>query len=89
VLIGLAFLAAMATCSEDMSAEQTQKVQQPEFAHQSIKRESVEDYGAEQSSAPSAIAAGEAYTHTPRRSCRSIRTGRSWRRIICPGRPRL
>ncbi|CAI6358947.1 unnamed protein product [Macrosiphum euphorbiae] len=55
----------MATCSEDMSAEQTQKVQQdqqPEFAHQSIKRQAVEDYGDEQSNTPSAIAGGEAST---------------------------
>nr|BAH72184.1 ACYPI008694 [Acyrthosiphon pisum] len=39
VLIGLACLVAMATCSEDTSAEQTQKVQQdqqPEEDHQSI-----------------------------------------------------
>jgi len=66
VLIGLACLAVMATCSEDTSVEQTQKVQQdqqPEEDHQSIKRDAVEDYGAEESYAPSAIAGGEAYAH--------------------------
>jgi len=66
VLIGLACLAAIATCSEDTSAEQTQKVQQdlqPEENHQPIKRDAVEDYGADELYAPSAVAGGEAYAH--------------------------
>lgn len=65
-MIGLACLAAMATCSEDTSAEQAHNVQQdqqPEEDHQSIKRDAVEDYGADESYAPSAIAGGEAYAH--------------------------
>lgn len=65
-MIGLACLAAMVTCSEDTSAEQEQNVQQdqqPEEGHQSIKRDAVEDYGADESYAPSAIAGGEAYAH--------------------------
>ncbi len=45
----------MATCSEDSSTEQTQKVQQdqqPEEDHQSIKRDAVEDYTADEQRVP-------------------------------------
>jgi len=40
-----------------------QQDRQQEPAHQSIKREAVEDYGAEGSNAPSAMAGGEVYAH--------------------------